>query len=240
LTFSGPGTPLPLGPHDVQLVVTDDGGNQSQPVSARVMVVPPPDTTPPTIVLTTPADGAAYVLNQQVAASFACADADSGLASCVGTVADGARIDTSAAGARTFTVTATDNAGNQARVTHTYQVRYGFTGFLPPVDNLPAVNAGVAGRTFPVKWRLRDAAGAPLTSLGTFVSLMSSPIACDGSPDSVLEEQLLAAVGVALRYDAAADQFIYNWQTTKNWAGCRLLQLTLADGTKVFAKFRLR
>ena len=41
-----------------------------------------------------------------------CADEGLGLESCVGTVADGAHVDTSTIGYQTFTVTATDNAGN--------------------------------------------------------------------------------------------------------------------------------
>ena len=43
---------------------------------------------------------------------LSCADADSGIASCVGTVADGAPFDRTSTGTKTFTVTATDNAGN--------------------------------------------------------------------------------------------------------------------------------
>jgi hypothetical protein len=130
----------------------DDSGNQSSPSVAGVTVLPPPDVTRPTIVIATPADGAVYILNQRVPAGYACQDAESGIASCAGTVPDGANIDTSSVGSREFTVAATDHAGNHLEVTGRYSVRYAFTGFLPPVDNLPLVNAGQAGRTFPVKW----------------------------------------------------------------------------------------
>lgn len=83
-----------------------------------------PDTTLPTVNLRTPPSGAAYTRNQSVTADFSCADTGgSGLASCVGTVADGARITTSTLGSHNFTVTATDNAGNRRVVTHTYTVR---------------------------------------------------------------------------------------------------------------------
>jgi hypothetical protein len=42
------------------------------------------------------------------------------LKSCVGDVPDGSPIDTSKVGAKSFTVTAEDNAGNTNSVTHTY------------------------------------------------------------------------------------------------------------------------
>jgi hypothetical protein len=58
-----------------------------------------------------------------VTADFDCADeGGSGLASCVGPVADGAAIDTSTTGEHRFTVTATDGEGNDAATTHTYTV----------------------------------------------------------------------------------------------------------------------
>jgi hypothetical protein len=89
--------------------------------------VPPPepptgDTTKPQITITTPPQGATYTLNQSVAASYECTDADSGVASCQGPVADGANIDTSSTGTKTFTVNAKDNAGNTNSVSHTYTV----------------------------------------------------------------------------------------------------------------------
>ena len=46
----------------------------------------------------------------------------SGIASCVGSVAEGAPIDTTNAGQHEFTVVATDVAGNKHNVTHTYSV----------------------------------------------------------------------------------------------------------------------
>jgi hypothetical protein len=85
---------------------------------------PPADTTKPTITLTTPAYGATYSLNQAVNANYSCEDeaGGSGLKSCQGTVANGSAIDTASTGTKTFTVTATDNAGNQNTTTRTYVV----------------------------------------------------------------------------------------------------------------------
>jgi N-acetylglucosamine-6-sulfatase len=84
--------------------------------------VPLIDTTGPQITITTPPQGATYTLGQSVAASYSCTDADSGVASCAGPVANGANIDTSSTGTKTFSVNATDKAGNTNSVSHTYTV----------------------------------------------------------------------------------------------------------------------
>ncbi len=78
------------------------------------------DGTAPAIALTTPAQGAVFAKDEVVNAEYTCADlGGAGLASCTGTVPNGQPIDTTA-GAHTFTVTATDNAGNTTTVTHSY------------------------------------------------------------------------------------------------------------------------
>jgi hypothetical protein len=80
------------------------------------------DTTPPTVTISKPADGATYKLGKVVNAQYKCVDKGSGIASCVGTVANSARIDTSTTGDHAFTVTATDKAGNRTTVTVHYVV----------------------------------------------------------------------------------------------------------------------
>jgi hypothetical protein len=80
------------------------------------------DTTPPTINIATPADGAQYKVGDQVVASYSCTDADSAIAECAGTVANGAPLDTSSAGPRSFTVNARDAAGNTATLTRNYTI----------------------------------------------------------------------------------------------------------------------
>src|SRR5262245_9227015 len=72
-----------------------------------------PDTTPPTVTIVSPVEGASYVQSSAVTASYNCTDdTDAVVASCTGTVANGANLDTSAPGPGTFTVTARDAAGN--------------------------------------------------------------------------------------------------------------------------------
>ncbi len=71
-----------------------------------------------------PADGASFAYGSSVKADYSCSDEPdgAGIASCAGTVANGALIDTSTTGSHSFTVTATDNAGSATSVTHHYTV----------------------------------------------------------------------------------------------------------------------
>lgn len=214
-----------------------NGAGLTNSVSVTVKI----DKTPPSVALTTPASGASYLIGSPVAAAYSCSDALSGVASCAGPVASGANINTANAGQNVqFTVAATDVAGNTVTTTNAYNVIYNFAGFLPPIDNLPVLNSVRAGRTVPVKWQLRDASGSFISDLATFTSLVSSPIACDASPTNIVGDDADMTGGTTLRYDATANQFVYNWQTSSSWTGCRLLQLTLRDGTAHLAKFSFR
>jgi hypothetical protein len=79
------------------------------------------DTTAPTVTIASPAQGATFVKGASVTVSYSCTD-DVAVADCVGTLANGAALDTSVAGPGSFTVTAHDTAGNPATVTNTYNV----------------------------------------------------------------------------------------------------------------------
>ena len=83
------------------------------------------DSIAPSVTLVTPAQGAVYSILDNPVADYSCADpGGSGLASCTGTLPDGAPVPhgLSQLGQHTFTVTATDNAGNSTTVSHTYRV----------------------------------------------------------------------------------------------------------------------
>jgi hypothetical protein len=80
-----------------------------------------PDVTPPSITIVTPEEGASYEQGRPVTASFSCAD-DVALASCDGSVASGAAINTSTIGNFDFTVVAKDATGNTQTATRHYSV----------------------------------------------------------------------------------------------------------------------
>ncbi len=92
------------------------------------------DRKPATVTVTSPGANATYQLNASVAASYACSDGGSGLASCQGPVASGAPINTSSTGTKTFSVAATDAVGNPSTLTVTYTVVSGGGGGQTSAD----------------------------------------------------------------------------------------------------------
>lgn len=131
--FSGTDATSGLATCDPQIVLSTDGvdqsatgacqdiaGNQSAPVSATGIDI---DKTAPTVSTVSPVNGQRYLINSLVVANYSCADALSGVVSCVGPVANGQTINTSKAASNAkFTVTATDRAGNTFKQTTTYTV----------------------------------------------------------------------------------------------------------------------
>jgi hypothetical protein len=98
--------------------VTDKAGNT---VSTSVFGISI-DKTKPTISIAQPIDGAVYTLGQVVQADFSASDETSGIDSLVGTVPNGSNIDTSSVGTKSFTVVATDWAGNEYTTSVSYTV----------------------------------------------------------------------------------------------------------------------
>jgi Tol biopolymer transport system component len=201
-------------------------------VYAMSFVLPPldTDTTPPTITLTTPAESAVYLLGQTVNADYACQDetGGSGLDSCIGNVPNGSPIDTGSIGAKTFTVDAADNAGNTASVTYTYHVIYNFTGFASPVDNPSIMNTAKAGQTIPLKWRITDANGNPVTDL-TGVSVTAVSLSCPSAPTTdAIEEYVVSNSGLQNLGDG---YYQWNWKSPSAYANtCKTLKLDLGEG----------
>lgn len=112
---------------------------------------------------------------------------------------------------------------------------YEFSGFFPPIDNLPTVNQVRAGSGVPVKFSLAGDQGLDIFAAGSPKS-QEMPDDEDAETDTV--EETVAAGGSALTYDAAADQYTYVWKTSKEWAGtCRQLILELDDGSVHRADF---
>ncbi len=132
-------------------IAHDFKGNLSAVQSKTFLI----ETDAPTITLTTPPEGAVYTQNQPVRAVYSCADTGgSGLTECSASAANGALMDMSVAGMRTFTVTAKDAAGNVTTETHSYRVL-----------DATNTNGGVSG-TVPATLALT--LGAPAT-FGNFV-----------------------------------------------------------------------
>ena len=145
---------------------------------------------------------------------------------------------TSTVGAKSVSCTATDNAGNTNTVAATYAVAYPFTGFFQPVDPMPTVNVAKAGSGVQVKFGLGGNQGLAIFAAGFPASRQ---VSCSASAPQDDIEATVTAGNSSLSYDASTQQYSYTWKTDKAWAGtCRLLTITLADGTTHQASFKLK
>jgi hypothetical protein len=222
---------------EVAAMAQDAAGNVGHSTNKGFNFTSVADTGGPEILIETPGELQAFTIGSAPKASYACSD-PAGVASCVGPVPNGGTIDTSRLGTFAFTVNATDSGGRTSSDTHQYVVRYGFSGFLAPVDAPPTLNAATAGRTYPVKWELRNGSGATVGSLASVRKITVSKIECSSRPEEALPST--DAVSVS-ELTFTGGQFIYTWKTEKAWAGsCRRLTIELDDGTKPYADFSFR
>jgi hypothetical protein len=132
---------------------------------------------------------------------------------------------------------ATDSSGNVATCTQKVSLTYVFLGFYRPVDNPDVINVAKAGQAIPFKWSLKDANGNYVSDLATVTIYGYATLSsCAGTTDAI--EEYVATGATSLRYDAAANQFVFTSQTNKLWVGsCKMFTLVLSDGTKHQAKF---
>lgn len=227
------------GPHTFSVTATDNAGNDTTATVTYTVQGAPTDTTDPTITITNPVDGASYPLGSTVLASYSCADSGgSGLVSCVGSSADGAPLPTGSLGSRTFTVTATDGAGNSATTTVAYRIVWPLTAFIGPVDNPPVVNTVKAGKIVPVRFSLGGNRGSSVFATGyPQVTTMT----CPGSAPTDEIESTLSGKPPTLSYSRGT--YTYAFRTSKSWVSrttCRVLTVRWADGQERTAIFKLR
>lgn len=202
--------------------VTDKAGNSVNYTVSGINI----DKTAPTVNIATPSALAHYLLNAPVAASYSSSDALSTIDAMTGTVANGALINTSSTGPKTFTVSATDKAGNTSSTTVTYYVDYNTgTGFLAPVSHGRLFKLG---STIPVKFQLKDANGNYIRSLSAVTAIQF-----DGT-------NATATGGTALRYDSTAEQYVFNLSTAGKSEGTHTISAVLASGQTISVSIVLR
>jgi hypothetical protein len=202
------------------------GNSASKTVTYSVV-----DSDAPTITVVRPAEGGVYRLGERVLANYSCADEPngSGVASCVGSVAVGGALDTSAVGPKRFQVRASDNAGNSASRTVAYSVVYDFAGFMRPLEKPPSVNRSKAGLRVPVRFSLGSFRG-PVPVASGYPKV--ARVAC-GTGALPGGSERARGSWKKTQYPKR-DRWIYKfvWRTEKRWSGeCRQLVLKLDDGT---------
>jgi virginiamycin B lyase len=178
----------------------------------------PPDTTAPTVSIASPSAGAWTVRGTGgLTAAYGCADeGGSGLATCEGTVADGASVPDGALGTSWLAVHAADGAGNTTDAAVPYLV---FGSASGSVLGGTSTRAG-EGLTLELGMDL-PAKAAPLARAVT------TPVSCStGEPAGPAE-----AADVRTRVTHLGELSL-RWDTARTWAGqCRTLTLTFsADG----------
>jgi lysophospholipase L1-like esterase len=160
VTIAGEGTPY------VEARAVDLNGNLSASAFQLVQI----DETDPTISLEFPVDGGEVVLNEQRTVAYSCDDDRSGIASCTGTQATGAELDTATVGSKTVTVDALDDAGNTARVQVDYRVVYAVSAASDRVDGDGPIGVR-RNAVLPVQVSLADAAGTEAADAAATLSL---------------------------------------------------------------------
>lgn len=246
-------TLVPVGQTSATLSLTSVLAEATDPafrsVSAALAVDRPlVDATPPVVALTAPANGAVFLLNQTVNAAYVCTD-DTAVASCIGTVASGQRVDTASVGSKTFTVTARDAAGNQTVVTAQYSVVFPTTGtclwngghmILPPI-NANGSSVFTVGLPVLARFRVCDGNGQPITS-GNIVAgfrIVQRERAGVVQPlNSAVPSLLSPAV---FRWEPFTQSWLFVVDTrtlARGWAYSFLV--TLSDGSTIPFRFALR
>ena len=181
------------------------------------------DKTAPVITINGVTDGATYPVCTSLTPDFTATDPLSGLLSqdavSTGGNANGVNL-------FTYTVTASDRAGNTTTSTVTYRVAYSFGGFIPPVTlDRPFKK----GSIIPVKFTLTDGCGGTVSSAVASLTLQlvsgntsaEDPIdATSNVPDS----------GNLFRYSGSGGIYIYNLETRELAVGTYTAAITTDDG----------
>jgi len=169
------------GTYPVRVTVSGDETHAAIEQSVNLVV----DLTAPTVVIKYPAAGATYLQGRIVRAAYSCADAETSVVSCVGTLPVGSPLPTATIGPKSFTVTAIDRAGNGRTKTVNYTVVAGSASYSLSTTSIAFGNQAlnlVRGRTV----TLRNTANSalPITSIaiaGTSASQFAQTNNCGSS-----------------------------------------------------------
>jgi hypothetical protein len=215
----------------------DNAGNANSAVVSGINI----DKTVPNVSLVGgPVNGTSYIFGEVPAApTCSASDALSGLDG--GCSVSGY---STAVGPHTVTATATDKAGNSNTETRNYTVlAWTLKGFYAPVDMLdangaPVLNTVRAGQTVPLKFNVY-AGTTEKTTTAAVQNLSAVQTACSVTA-TVDDLEITDTGGTSLRYDTTGGQFIQNWQTPKKPGICYRVTIITADGSSIWALFKLK
>jgi hypothetical protein len=208
---------------------TDNASNVESTKNQTVKI----DKTSPQITINIPANRGSYILNQTVLANWSANDSISGIALATGTVPSGKAIDTATVGNKTFSVNATDDAGNQANKTVTYSVVYNYSGGLPPLGK----DAYKLGSTIPVKFQLQDANGNYIATATARIYLAK---VTNGVVGNEIEGVSSGNANTGNLFRNADKRYIFNLNTKPLSAGTWQIRIFLDDGTSKYTTIGLK
>jgi hypothetical protein len=166
------------------------------------------DRKAPGITITAPTTGA-YLLNQAIAATYACTDGGAGVATCAGPVPIGTAITTASVGTKSFLVNANDAVGNASSQTVSYTVQYGICSLSDSARAYPG------GAVIPLRLQLCNASGENVSASGISVHATGVTQAATSAP-GVLADGGNANPDNDFRYDptlGGTGGYIYNLST---------------------------
>ena len=113
-----------------------------------------------------------------------------------------------------------------------------FSGFQSPVDEGGVLNIVKAGRAIPLRWRLTDASGSPVTSLATAAVTVQGLDCAAGSSGDLIEETTAGGSGLQNLGDG---YYQLNWKTPSWYANsCKTMRLNLGEGIVRTALFKFQ
>ena len=207
---------ITLGQERVHVTLTVTEANQ-QPDPE-----PQADPVKPSVTIDQPLNGAVLTIGDELLADYACSS-DSAMVECDGSVADGAAVDTSTVGWKTFSVHAMDADGDETTELVTYRVIFPFAYVGPTLEN-PGLNSPItAGDKVKIRFTMFGYhGGAVLHGWPRHQQVDCTTFAPIGSPTV----RRIRTRG----YNVATSQYKFVWVTKAEWAGtCRQFYVRLED-----------
>jgi hypothetical protein len=189
------------------------------------------DKKAPSISIIAPA-AATYILNQPVAAAYACADGGSGLATCAGPVANGANFQTTGVGVSQFTVNSTDNVANASASSVQYTVAFNVCTLY---DDTKAVKAG---SVIPIRLQLCDFARVNVSDAAVVVSATGITQVSTSAEGTLIDA---GAANADDNFRFAGDAYVFNLKTTGLSTGTYEVRFTATgDPTTHTVRFQVK
>lgn len=193
------------------------------------------DTVVPVVNITNP-QAVGYYLGSTITPQWTATDAHSGISTAVGTSPSGSPLTLNSGGAKSYTVSATDRAGNAMTMIVHYRVVYRFGGFQYPLSSASTALA-VYGRPARIAFKLTDEDGTPVTTARNKVYFAKIVAGRMGAEKPAVWAD--GRSGNVLAWDATNARYYLNARTLSLSPGTWRVRVLLGDGTSRTTTLRL-